>query len=205
MNKEKRLVARFIAAFALARLVHMLVLHGPTAGVLPSGIEWMVADVAMFGILGLLQGLSLMAYGFQRTAVLGLCSAVAGLIPFGHLPVELPELLGTLPALAAYGLATGALLGVFQLIVLSPHLMRRALWPLLLALAWAMGYVVEYSLLSLVIESISPEQHGAIVRAADVLASMIIGGITGVVFILLHGDTDERARRTDETGQEHRG
>ena len=205
MNPGKKLVARFTAAFAFGRAAELLVLHGPFAGRLPPVAELLLADVVMFGVLGLLTGLSLMAIGFNRAWALAACSAAAGGLLFALAYNGVLRPLGIIPASAGYGLATGATLGCFQLPVLWRLLEKRALWPVLLSLGWALGYAIEYMIAGLLFEGAPAEQFEAMKGAADVLASMVIGGITGITFLFLyHGDLHDPARRADETGQEHR-
>jgi hypothetical protein len=206
MRPEKLLVAHWTAAVGAALLVvYLLPAEAADWGLPILGRFWMPLKGAIaFGLLGLLQGSAL---SLARPLPLAAWSAVAGvLIMLGVRLVGPDADAHSIPARAGIGAATGVVLGCLQGIALRGLIRQLIVWPLVLSLAWGLGYTVEAAVIAMAGEVANADQQFALAAAGGTLACMIIGGISGIAILKLTrpGAAHDPTRRTDETGEEHR-
>ncbi|MCA8914156.1 MAG: hypothetical protein KDB90_01995 [Planctomycetes bacterium] len=205
MNPDRLFVVRWTAAIAAALLLDNL-LSGEVA---EFGMFWPPVRAALvFGLLGLLQGLALR--GKARPAGFTFVTMMAGIVAVQTSMFTPPvDLAGwsELPPVIHSGFAIGLLMGIFQIAALHGRMRRPVAWPIAMTLGWGAGYAILGVGMAVAVDGTDEASLRVGAIGGATVATMVIGGITGVAALKLirKEDDDEQSRRVDETGEEHRG
>lgn len=201
MGNPKEFITRWTGAVGVAFALDSL---------LPA--DWSALDFAwpplrgliVFAALGVLQSLLLpkprtvFAYTFATSL------AAVVMIQSGGGVTQPREWVDTL-GFAVEGAFLGLLMGVFQFAALQRRLKSYVAWPGVAFIAWGIGRWMQGAF-GVLASEFEGNERTALIGAGAALATVVIGGITGVAALkLITGDDDEQSRRVDETGEEHGG
>lgn len=201
MTPSRTFLARFTAAAGVPLLVAGLIPPQTPENFVPA--TWTaLRTCAIFSPLGILWGWLLARH---VRPLLFAAATVAGalLVSLMAAPFEPERVHHWVPAQAILGAVTGALMSALQArCTREPG--AEMVWVLGNTAAWAAGYSL-LALFGVLAAEWQGSQRYALQGAGGALAAMTIGGITGIAALKWTGAANERARRADETGQEHGG